>query len=148
MRRNGRAWRWPALRKLQPRLRPKGAREVRRPGLRVSVPALPYASECDRNRLTIHAPGTVAAQKCDDLRHFARLEHPVLRVDRGSLAPDLLDGDATPIGLALRGTLGHCGSYPSGQHRIGGHAERPGILGNRAREPNESVLGGGIGTAA
>src|SRR5262245_39999717 len=82
------------------------------------------------------------------MRHFARLEHPVLRVDRGALAPDLLDGDATPPGLSLRGTLRHCGSHPSGQHRVGGHAERPRILGNRAGESNQSVLGSGIGTAA
>src|SRR6266853_4563498 len=69
---------------------------------------LPHAAESHGDRLAVHAPGSVAAQERDDLRDLARLQHAVLRVDGGALAPHLLDADAAPFGLRLRRALGHC----------------------------------------
>src|SRR6266513_1166210 len=86
---------------------------------------LPHAAESHGDRLAVHAPGSVAAQERDHLRDLARLQHPVLRVDRGALAPHLLDADAAPFGLRLRRALGHCRSHPARQHCVGCDSDGP-----------------------
>src|SRR5215470_10817527 len=55
-----------------------------------AAPRSPYAAERHGDCLAVYAPGSVAAQECDDLGDLARLQHAVLRVDRGAFAPDLL----------------------------------------------------------
>ena len=88
-----------------------------------------------------------AAQKRDHLRHLARLEYPLLRVDGGALLPHLLDADAAPFGLGVRRALGHCGAHPARQHGVGGDSERPGVLRHRSRQPDHPMLGRGIRAA-
>src|ERR1700722_1192973 len=105
---------------------------------------LPHAAESHGDRLAVHAPGSVAAQERDHLRDLARLQHPVLRVDGGALAPYLLNADAVPFGFRLCRALGHGRPHPAGQHRVGCDSERTRVLGDRACEPDDAMLGGGV----
>ncbi len=109
---------------------------------------LPNAAESYSDCLAVHAPGSVAAQERDHLRDLSWLQHPLPRVDGGALLPHLINADAAPFRLGFRRALGHCRSHPTGKHRVGGDSERPGVLGDRAREPDNAMLGGVIRAAA
>src|SRR5581483_6012852 len=96
---------------------------------------------------TIHASSGCTAEEYHDLCDFPGFQHAFLRIDGSPLAPHLRDSDAAPLGFRMRRSLGHRRAHPSGQHRVGGHPEWPGILGNGACEPDDSMLRGGVGTA-
>src|ERR1700722_2992773 len=112
-----------------------------------SCRGLPHAAESHGNRLAVHAPGSIAAQERDHLCDLSWLQHPVLRVDCGALAPNLLDTDAATFGFRLRRALGHCRSHPARQYGIGCDSEWPSVLRNRTSEPDNSMLGSGVRAA-
>jgi hypothetical protein len=108
---------------------------------------LPHAAERHGDRLVRSRP---RQHRCTGTRSPARPRAAPAPASAGrcrALAPHLLDADAAPFGLRLRRALGHCRSHPAGQHRVGCDSERPCVLGDRACEPDNPMLGGGVRAA-
>src|ERR1700722_14897011 len=125
----------------------RGASVGSRVRLAAAHPLLPDAAQGYGDRLPVHTPCGVAAEERDHLCDLKRLKHPLLGIDGSALTPYLLDARPTPFGLRLGRALGHCGSNPTGQHRVGSDSERAGVLCDRTCEPDNSMLGSGVGTA-